>query len=469
MSRADQDKFVRLVLNNKKNGLFLEIGSNDPMRDNNTFTLEKLFGWFGILVESDRRFLDGYKRLRSTSVPLIQDARSVNFPLVFKDNSFPKNVDYLHIDLDVDNRSTLDVLEKLDETVFPEYTFSVVTFAHDIYRGDFFQTREKSRKIFEDKGYLLLFPDVQVAGKASEDWYVHPSVVSSCVSLATKESLDFEEVIRRVEKTLYPSAVLARDLVPVAAASVESAYSQYVNFIRESLLRNDISNFKTNKAYQTILEHVPPSSGKEYLDLIKSSPVPFKIEDVAAICSIADRIGNPEIIDWEWNLRTTPTNLRYTFHSHIILEHMRRLRLKSVDIVEVGAGYGGLCSFMHFLAPFYGIKVDTYTCVDLKYPNMLQNKYLRTFPFFNNVQFVESTDVESISSKVKSGSFLISNYCFSEISSENQRFYIRNLFPKIVHGFMAWNFIPVYNFGFEIRVEEERPNTGGHFNKYVYF
>ena len=65
--------------------------------------------------------------------------------------------------------------------------------------------------------------------------------------------------------------------------------------------------------------------------------------------------------------------------------------------------------------------------------------------------------------------FLISNYCFSEISPEYQKEYITHLFPKVTHGFMAWNHIKPYDFGFNTRIEEERPKTGGIYNKYIYF
>ena len=39
-SQASQDIFVRALTNNKKNGTFLEIGSNDPITHNNTYVLE---------------------------------------------------------------------------------------------------------------------------------------------------------------------------------------------------------------------------------------------------------------------------------------------------------------------------------------------------------------------------------------------------------------------------------------------
>jgi hypothetical protein len=64
--------------------------------------------------------------------------------------------------------------------------------------------------------------------------------------------------------------------------------------------------------------------------------------------------------------------------------------------------------------------------------------------------------------------FLVSCYSFSEIPREYQTKYIENLFPKIKHGFITWNNIPVYNFGFVVDVEEEVPKTGK-VNKYVRF
>tara|TARA_Y100000768_G_C23458310_1_gene442527 strand:+ start:252 stop:419 length:168 start_codon:yes stop_codon:yes gene_type:complete len=47
-----QDKFVLNMLKYKKNGYFLEIGSNDPININNTYILEKDYEWNGIMVKS---------------------------------------------------------------------------------------------------------------------------------------------------------------------------------------------------------------------------------------------------------------------------------------------------------------------------------------------------------------------------------------------------------------------------------
>jgi hypothetical protein len=180
--QAAQDFFVTSILKNKTNGYFLEIGSNHPINGNNTYKMEKELGWKGIMVEYDSSFHSSYIKERPNSIHLIGDARSFDYLEELQKANFPNNMDYLQIDLDVDNRSTLDVLEKLNSTVFNTYKFATITFEHDIYRGDYFNTRAISRKIFESRGYIRIFPDIAVdyndlKSIPFEDWYVHPDIV----------------------------------------------------------------------------------------------------------------------------------------------------------------------------------------------------------------------------------------------------------------------------------------------------
>ena len=120
-SQAGQDLFVEYVSNGKKNGFFVEIGSNHPSVHNNSFLLEQKYNWKGLMVEYDKSFEQSYKISRPNSIYEINDARRVNYKELLDKNNFPINIDYLQIDLDVDNKSTLDTLLLLNETVFPEY------------------------------------------------------------------------------------------------------------------------------------------------------------------------------------------------------------------------------------------------------------------------------------------------------------------------------------------------------------
>jgi len=184
-SQAGQDLFVKTALAGKRDGYFVEIGSNHYSFNNNSYYFEKNLNWKGIMVEYDNRFLSGYKINRPNSIHIINDATKVNYLQILNDNKFPKNMDYLQIDLDVDNRSTLTTLEMFDKTVFDEYKFATITFETDIYTGNFFDTREKSREIFKKRGYKLVYPDIDVkwlsrgkwVGGPFEDWWIHPDLV----------------------------------------------------------------------------------------------------------------------------------------------------------------------------------------------------------------------------------------------------------------------------------------------------
>jgi hypothetical protein len=176
--QAEQDKFVLNVLNNKKNGYFLEIGSNHPIHTNNSYILETKHNWKGIMVEYCNEFLPLYKLHRPNSIHVMNDARVVDYKNLFETNNFPTSLDYLQIDLEVWNGSTIETLTNLDNNIFDTYKFATITFEHDIYDSNFGNTRIESRKIFQKRGYICVFEDVNNMGNPFEDWYVHPDLVN---------------------------------------------------------------------------------------------------------------------------------------------------------------------------------------------------------------------------------------------------------------------------------------------------
>jgi hypothetical protein len=195
-----QDKFVVSILKNKQNGYFLEIGSNHPKLINNTYVLEKELNWKGIMIEYDQSWIPQYKLERPNSIYVINDATQINYDQLLKQNNAPKNIDYLQIDLEVCNRSTLTTLEILNNTIFNEYKFATVTFEHDIYDGDRFNTRLASREIFLNRNYILVFQDVRNGINAFEDWYIYPDLVDMNYinKIKTDQSLDYHDIMTRL-------------------------------------------------------------------------------------------------------------------------------------------------------------------------------------------------------------------------------------------------------------------------------
>lgn len=173
--------FVIKANNYKNNGYFVEIGSAWPKHTNNSYILEKYFDWKGIMIEYDTRYLESYKLERPNSIHVMNDATKIDYLKLFEESNVPLNVDYLQIDLEVDNESTLKVIKLFDKYIFDKYKFASITFEHDFYRGDFYNTRYISRQILHKRGYVLLFPDIGLGIDTEfgsfEDWWVHPDLV----------------------------------------------------------------------------------------------------------------------------------------------------------------------------------------------------------------------------------------------------------------------------------------------------
>jgi len=235
-------------------------------------------------------------------------------------------------------------------------------------------------------------------------------------------------------------------------------YKIYENYVKNTL--NDISNFKNNKEYTYMLEHVSFEQGKEYMKFIINK---FNLskEEIISFCVKNDSIGNPQKYNYFF-ITCSPTSLRYVLHSLLILEYIKKLNLDNINIVEVGGGYGGLCLAMYHFAYKFDLKFK-YTIIDLKYPSLLQSKYLK-------LHSIDVNCVEPYGENLKENNyFLISNYAFSEFDSITQEKYRSILFPKLQHGFITWNYnTEPYYFGFDCEIIDEFPQTG-RTNKYVYF
>lgn len=178
-----QDKFVAHVTGFKRGGFFLEIGSNDAVYINNSYALESQLGWRGVLVEFDSRYAAGYRSRRPASTAVIGDAQVLDYVSILAGAVAPADSDYLQVDLEENDGSTLNTLLRLEATVFPSYRFAAVTFEHDHWNTTgVWNTRAASRDVFARHGYVPVFLDVHDAAhgtpaRAYEDWYVHPDLV----------------------------------------------------------------------------------------------------------------------------------------------------------------------------------------------------------------------------------------------------------------------------------------------------
>tara|TARA_B100000927_G_scaffold221726_1_gene181651 strand:+ start:126 stop:782 length:657 start_codon:yes stop_codon:yes gene_type:complete len=176
-SQAYQDLFVLSMLKGKKNGKYVEIGSNDPQYLSNTFLLETAFDWRGFSVEIDKTMCELFRGdMARTNTCYEADATTFDYVSAILKEKWKNRVDYLSIDCEPPH-VTLSALEQFP---FDDFKVSVITFEHDVYK-DGCVVMDTSREFLSNKGYQLVCKNVCNGQRPYEDWWVDPSIVKENV------------------------------------------------------------------------------------------------------------------------------------------------------------------------------------------------------------------------------------------------------------------------------------------------
>jgi hypothetical protein len=172
------DGFALDILEYKKNGYYVEMGSGDPISGNTTYKMESEYDWTGVGFELNPEKVDQYNSVRKNKV-LMEDATKFDYLAYFKENNYPKQIDYLQIDIespiDYRGRSLEPIGQPLNGLIslpLNQYRFSVICFEHDtILHYKNASMRDAQREILNNLGYSL------VVKLGHEDWWVDPTVV----------------------------------------------------------------------------------------------------------------------------------------------------------------------------------------------------------------------------------------------------------------------------------------------------
>lgn len=237
-----------------------------------------------------------------------------------------------------------------------------------------------------------------------------------------------------------------------------AVYEKYTRTIQKITQDPELfTTFKQMPDYTYMLEHVTEEQGAGYLRAIEDGYiVDNKLWDAVLQ---NDEVGRPKKFTYTLaNKRTiscSPTTLRYLKYA-LDLAMQMVTEANPQHVVELGGGYGGFCKVFLDVATNYGVPVASYTIVDLPDTLPMTEKYLTTVTRQPcDIQFCTSDSVRD--SPID---YFVSHYCFSELSPEVREKYVETLLSRARHGFIAWNLIPVYNFGQKIVVEPEVPLTG---------
>lgn len=173
-----QEKFIVDILNKKRNGYYVELGAAHYSNGNNTYLLEKEYDWTGVSFETVDSMRNEFNENRKN--PCMGDALSFNYIEYFEKNNFPKQIDYLQVDIDagyqlngrpVGNHYTS--LHGLIAVPLNKYRFTVITFEHDanMYWRNI-AMRDAQREILDSLGYSLVVREIH------EDWWVDSEIIN---------------------------------------------------------------------------------------------------------------------------------------------------------------------------------------------------------------------------------------------------------------------------------------------------
>jgi hypothetical protein len=172
------ETFALDILEYKKNGYYVEMGSAGPISGNTTYKMETEYDWTGVGFDIDQANVDEYNSVRKNPC-LMQDATKFDYRKYFEENNWPKQIDYLQIDIEspisYGGRSLEPIGQPLNGLIalpLAEYRFTIITFEHDtILHYKNASMRDAQREILNNLGYSL------VAKIGHEDWWVDSTVI----------------------------------------------------------------------------------------------------------------------------------------------------------------------------------------------------------------------------------------------------------------------------------------------------
>ena len=177
-SQIYQDIFVLTMLDGKKDGYFVEIGSGNPFYGNNTAILETYYGWKGVAIDKDEKLSKKYRDERPKIEQYLEDVLTFDWTILRDKNIKDNVIDYLQFDID----PPVNTYQSLLDFPLDEFPARVITYEHDYYADEHKRYRSASREYLRSKGYFLVAGNMSPDGKCPfEDWWVHPDLVDPLI------------------------------------------------------------------------------------------------------------------------------------------------------------------------------------------------------------------------------------------------------------------------------------------------
>jgi phospholipid N-methyltransferase len=199
----------------------------------------------------------------------------------------------------------------------------------------------------------------------------------------------------------------------------------YPKFCLSASREDDVfAEFRRNRIYNEILEHVTEAQGRRYLEIASAD---------AALMSLIERFkendafGGPLTIAYPNIGAISPSTLRYIKVLFDLKSHFGPL--DGFDICEIGVGYGGQCRIVDV-----AFKPASYTLVDLDPVLRLTRRYLQNFTVAATLHYRTMRELDD-----RGYDLAISNIAFTELPRAIQNEYLAKIILRSKRGYITYN------------------------------
>ena len=172
-SQAGQDLFALELFG--KNGTYIDVGSGEPKRGNNTYSLEVENNWKGFCVDFNKNYEKLWKNCPERNNKVYwEDATKFDYSKGLIENNLPNKIDYLSCDLDPQEKTFMALKKVFHDGVKPK----LITFETDKYREKI-DYEKLAIDFLYPKNYIVAVKDVYSGlkkNKVFETWFINKNI-----------------------------------------------------------------------------------------------------------------------------------------------------------------------------------------------------------------------------------------------------------------------------------------------------
>jgi hypothetical protein len=197
-----QDEFIYYLFNAKKDGYYLDIAGNDPIRGSNTYIFDKM-GWNGRAYDIVEVFKHMWERSDRKGKMFILDATTESLTNNLKE-SFSENnglVDYVSLDVDVGGAFDMNLSAKVLPRILDSgIRFKAITIEHEAFKfGP--SDRDYMRDLLLKQNYTLLFSNLLFPNSSRnwEDWWIDEKYFDQDLLSIKSDSIDYNSAVEKIK------------------------------------------------------------------------------------------------------------------------------------------------------------------------------------------------------------------------------------------------------------------------------